>query len=60
MRANGFPICPLNNESEWAELVGGRRELGGGAWRLMRSRRRRKVERQISWMLKRRRAIDCT
>lgn len=20
MRANGFPICPLNNESEWAEL----------------------------------------
>ncbi len=23
MRANGFPICPLNNESEWAELDGG-------------------------------------
>lgn len=22
MRANGFPICPLNNESEWVELDG--------------------------------------
>lgn len=30
MRANSFPICPLNNESEWAELDAGGWGVVGG------------------------------
>lgn len=30
MRANGFPICSLNNESEWAKLDDGWRCGGCG------------------------------